>query len=308
MLYQNNIHAKAFRMARDMLKNHNVKDLKLGLIFDRQTDGRVYNKPTIFEVVALIVGDIITSTKRDIIIQERGGNLQRIDEFRPSYLTFQYPLLFPYGEDGYKANILHAYEGEVVPKEEVQLRVPHVMKFNNMLIVDVSPSEACWRIFSFNICTRKPTDGCMFYHLIGEKPVSFTEHATMENVLEKESVIESMFMAWLIANEKYEEERTLKFGKFVTKFVYDKKTRCCKPRKKGYTIRQLIWVPSTTGELFYLRMMLTVIKGLTTYDDILKVGRTQYFSFRDACFAMGFHEDDKEIILAIKEASAWGSR
>lgn len=114
MLDQNNVHAKAFRMTCDMLKNHNVKDLKLRLIFDRQTDGRVYNKPTIFEVVALIVGDIDTDTKRDIIIQERGGNLQRIDEFHPSYLAFQYPLLFPYGEDGYKANVLHAYEGEVV--------------------------------------------------------------------------------------------------------------------------------------------------------------------------------------------------
>lgn len=114
MLDQNNVHAKAFRMTCDMLKNHNVKDLKLRLIFDRQTDGRVYNKPTISKVVALIVGDIDTDTKGDIIIQERGGNLQRIDEFHPSYLAFQYPLLFPYGEDGYKANVLHAYEGEVV--------------------------------------------------------------------------------------------------------------------------------------------------------------------------------------------------
>ncbi|KAI5396015.1 hypothetical protein KIW84_062278 [Lathyrus oleraceus] len=54
-------------------------------------------------------------------------------------------------------------------------------------------------------------------------------------------------------------------------------------------------------------MMLTVVKGPTTYEDILKVGGTQYFSFRDACFAMGFLEGDKEFILAIKEASEWGS-
>lgn len=108
MLDQNNVHAKAFRMTRDMIKNHNVKDLKLRLIYDRQTDGRVYNKPTISEVVALIVGDIDIGTKRDIITQERGGNSQRVDEFHPRYLAFQYPLLFQYGEDGYKANILHA--------------------------------------------------------------------------------------------------------------------------------------------------------------------------------------------------------
>ncbi|CAK8537345.1 unnamed protein product [Lathyrus sativus] len=54
-------------------------------------------------------------------------------------------------------------------------------------------------------------------------------------------------------------------------------------------------------------MMLTVVKGPTTYDNIHKVGGTQYFSFRDACFAMGFLEDDNEFILAIKEESEWGS-
>lgn len=49
--------------------------------------------------------------------------------------------------------------------------------------------------------------------------------------------------------------------------------------------------------------MLIVVKGSTTYEEIRKVVGTQYFTFRDACFAMGFLGDDKEFILAIKEAS-----
>ncbi|XP_058751494.1 uncharacterized protein LOC131624562 [Vicia villosa] len=80
-----------------------------------------------------------------------------------------------------------------------------------------------------------------------------------------------------------------------------------KPRKKGFTIGRLIWVPPSTGELYYLRMMLTVVKGPTTYEEIRKVGDRQYDSFRDACFAIGFLEDDREYIGAIKEASEWGS-
>jgi len=38
--------------------------------------------------------------------------LQRIDEFHASYLAYQYPLLFPYGEDGYKPNISHKDDEE----------------------------------------------------------------------------------------------------------------------------------------------------------------------------------------------------
>lgn len=47
-------------------------------------------------------------------------------------------------------------------------------------------------------------------------------------------------------------------------------------------------------------MMLTIVKGPTSFKDIRKVGETQYFSFRDACFAMEFLEDDMEFIFTIK--------
>jgi hypothetical protein len=107
MLDEFNTHAKVFRMARARLLEDNTSDLKLQLISSRQTDGRIYNKPTVSEVAALILGDVDSAEKRDIIIQARNGHLQRIDEFHPSYLAYQYPLLFPYGEDGYRDDITH---------------------------------------------------------------------------------------------------------------------------------------------------------------------------------------------------------
>lgn len=164
----------------------------------------------------------------------------------------------------------------------------------------MSPSEACWRILSFKIHSRKPVVEHVFFSLIGEKPIYFTEYEIMENVLEKANVIESMFTAWLAANEMYEEARNMTYGPFVSKFVYDKRSRSWKPRNKGFTIRRLMWVPPTIGELFFFRMMLTIVKGPTSFEDIRKVGETQYFSFRDACFAMEFLEDDMEFIFAIK--------
>jgi hypothetical protein len=171
----------------------------------------------------------------------------------------------------------------------------------------VSPSEACWRIFSFPIHGRKPAVERLYYHLEGEHSVYFQDYETIDEVLLKPSVTESMFMAWLEANKKYTQARTLTYGQFVSKFVYNRKKKEWKPRKRGCTIGRLIWVPPSTGELYYFRMMLTVIKGPTTYDDIKKIGDTQYFSYRDACFAMGFLGDDKEYINAIKESKDWGS-
>ncbi|KAI5431135.1 hypothetical protein KIW84_035336 [Lathyrus oleraceus] len=83
MLYEHNVHAQSFRMARDRL----------------------------CEEAALIVGDVDTAEKRDIIVQKQCGELQRIDEYHTSYLGYQYPLLFPYGEDGYRPNVRHHDKG-----------------------------------------------------------------------------------------------------------------------------------------------------------------------------------------------------
>jgi hypothetical protein len=53
--------------------------------------------------------------------------------------------------------------------------------------------------------------------------------------------------------------------------------------------------------------MLTAVKGPRSYEEIHKVSDMQYMSFRDACFAMGFLDDDKEFIGAIREAFQWRS-
>jgi len=107
MLDKYNVHAKSFRMARDRYAEQSYPDLKLRLIADRKKDGRIYNIPTVSEVVSLIVGDVDTASPRDIIMESRIEKLQSINELHTSYLGYQYPLLFPYGEDGYRHDISH---------------------------------------------------------------------------------------------------------------------------------------------------------------------------------------------------------
>lgn len=58
-----------------------VQNLRLRLIFDRKSDDRVYNKPTVSDVAAFIVFDIDSGSERDIMMQVHDGHLQRIDEF-----------------------------------------------------------------------------------------------------------------------------------------------------------------------------------------------------------------------------------
>ncbi|KAL8458190.1 hypothetical protein ACS0TY_035907 [Phlomoides rotata] len=97
-----------FRKARDRLQASNSESVRLSLIQSRTTDGRTHNLQTTSEVAALIVGDIDQSIHgRNIILQTCSGDLQRISELHPCYVPLQYPLLFPYREDGYRIGIQH---------------------------------------------------------------------------------------------------------------------------------------------------------------------------------------------------------
>jgi hypothetical protein len=166
-------------MAHDRLKEGNVKELKLRLIHNRNTDARIYNIPTVSEVAALIVGDVDEGETRDIIIQEQSGQLERISEFHPSYLGYQYPLLFPYGEDGFRRGTLH----KELPN------VP-VTKRNRLTIMD-------W--LSFRIQTRK---------LEGHTLIS-SRRLFQQFLVDGFTMMEAERLAWVRNNQS-----TLRVGKY----------------------------------------------------------------------------------------------
>ncbi|GJT34989.1 hypothetical protein Tco_0925408 [Tanacetum coccineum] len=97
---------KKFRMIGESIKENNACNVKLRLVEKRDKDVREYNLPTANEVAAIIIGDFDdTGRTKDIIVEGTSGVPQRISELHPSYLPLQYPLLFPYAEDGYRDKI-----------------------------------------------------------------------------------------------------------------------------------------------------------------------------------------------------------
>ena len=55
-------------------------------------------------------------------------------------------------------------------------------------------------------------------------------------------------------------------------------------------------------------MMLSTCKGPTSFENIRTIANIQYATYREVCFAMGFLQDDREYVEAIKEAKGLGHR
>lgn len=91
-----------FRRARDAFHADPDFKFKIKLVAPFKKDGSQYATGECPEVVGLIVGEQDQlAVGFEIIVQYKGGKLKHIDMLHPSYMPLQYPILFPYGEDGY---------------------------------------------------------------------------------------------------------------------------------------------------------------------------------------------------------------
>lgn len=171
----------------------------------------------------------------------------------------------------------------------------------------ISACEACWRILSYDVQYRSPAVIRLPFHLPGQQQVVYESYDDLDDVLNKDSVSATMFLEWMKCNKTSEEARKLSYVEFPTKFVWKQKEKEWKARERGFSIGRIYSVPPSLGEAYYLRILLNKVRGPKSFEEIRTVNGKEFSTFRDACYAYGLLDDDKEYIDAIVEASFTGS-
>ncbi|CAN1823222.1 ATP-dependent DNA helicase PIF1 [Linum perenne] len=116
MFDEHNVLTKVFRAARDRVNLGDIHSVKIKLMARRTIDGREYELPTVDEEAGLIVDETGEDTfQPDIVVQYLTNSLERVNYTHTSLIALQYPILFPYGEDGWHGNIpfcFHMVKGD----------------------------------------------------------------------------------------------------------------------------------------------------------------------------------------------------
>ncbi|CAN0922382.1 hypothetical protein LINGRAHAP2_LOCUS33036 [Linum grandiflorum] len=106
MLDTFNVLAKSFRRVRDALQQPANHNLRLRIAGSRVERDRMYELPSGTELAGLIPGDFApTQDDRDIIVNNKTTGLCRITSLNPLFDSLHFPMLFPYGNDGYHNRI-----------------------------------------------------------------------------------------------------------------------------------------------------------------------------------------------------------
>ena len=130
----------------------------------------------------------------------------------------------------------------------------------------------------------------------------------LDSILNRPGIERTMFTEWMRMNSEDSEAQQLTYSEFPTKFVWNSNQKMWTRRRTGRCVGRIYYVPPTTREKYYLRMLLNIIRGSCSYEEIRTVNGVLYATFKEACYALGLLEDDKEWDDCLKEASSWGTR
>ena len=169
----------------------------------------------------------------------------------------------------------------------------------------ISACESIWRVFHFIMHSASPNVVQLQVHLPGQQYVTWNQNGqqTMQDIVQNAAECDTTLTAFFKANREYPElANNLLYQDFPSKFTSQKKTHKWKPRQRGFTIGRLYYVPPTAGERFYLRLLLTTVKGSTSFDDLCTFQGNLAPSFREACLARGILENDQEWQQCLEEA------
>nr|GEX17539.1 hypothetical protein [Tanacetum cinerariifolium] len=332
-----------FRVVGERIRSSDDEKISLRLIVIRQGDGRQYNLPTASEVVALIVGDFdSTKHKRGIILHCQDGDFKRIGELHPSYLPLHYPLFFPYGEDNYRSDIFHERVTDYDEKNKgtrvtmkqglksedrpdvisrvFKIKLDCLMKELNDGHIFGLVKRACHRshdAWSMRCCN--PSCPCTIEYKCTKKfPRQFNETTMLDdsgyalykrrndgNIIKKSGTY--LHNGYVVPYNPGLLRRYQAYinVKWCNQVIFDATESIDYAVDKSFVNETKFesWMELNQTDTFARTLLYVEIPKF--YDDLKKVDDVLYPTYRDAYYARGLLQDDKEYIDGILEASLW---
>lgn len=160
--------------------------------------------------------------------------------------------------------------------------------------------DAMWRIFHFPIHEIVPNVVRLQVHLPNHHMVVFNPAHNLDQVLNRGANQQTTLTAYFAANADQgplgQEARKHTYQEFPQHFTFNQSKKVWKLRERGFALGRMYFLKPTMGEVFYLRTLLTVVKGATSFEDLRRVpdNPLPLPTFHAACLARGLLADDGE--------------
>jgi hypothetical protein len=165
-----------------------------------------------------------------------------------------------------------------------------------------SSSEAAWRLLGFEMNHIFPSVMLLPIHLPNEQSVLFEEGADLRAVVASNP--KSQLMAYF--DNSSETPNDFLYTDFPSQFTWNNRTKEWIPRavlSSRPTIGRMYHVPLMDSEKYYLRLLLTQCRGVSSFEALRTVNGVIHPTFQDTCIALGLLADDQEWDRALTQAA-----
>ncbi|XP_026402586.1 uncharacterized protein LOC113298127 [Papaver somniferum] len=168
----------------------------------------------------------------------------------------------------------------------------------------IGPLEAAWRLYGKWMHEEEPTVVRLAIHLPGQQRFVYDPNNPIDTVSTAAENYKSTLMAYFDYYCNNPTTKAYTYQDFPQHFRWNKGIDWTS-RKRGFAIARMYWVSPNACELYYLRLLLTVVAGASSFDNLETVVdgkvRKQHRTFKAACIALGILGDDREWFKCLEE-------
>ncbi|XP_074299755.1 uncharacterized protein LOC141630914 [Silene latifolia] len=168
----------------------------------------------------------------------------------------------------------------------------------------VSPCEAAWRIFGFDLFETHPPVMPLQMHLPNMQTIRLKSTDNLADVIADEKRSRTPLTEFFKKSATKDCPKLL-YGEFNEHYRWDTGTRTWeKRRNKVIVIGRLVFVAPAEGERFFLRLLLLHIRGPTSFELLKTVNGYICATFQEAALRHRLLEEEDAAELCMAEACA----
>ncbi|XP_021725783.1 uncharacterized protein LOC110692998 [Chenopodium quinoa] len=168
----------------------------------------------------------------------------------------------------------------------------------------VSPCEAAWRIFGFDLFEMHPPVQHLAVHLENMQTVQLRSHEQLDSVVLNERRSRTQLTEFFKANAASPRGTGYLYSEFIEHFRWDATAKAWFQRQnKKLVIGRLACVTPAEGERFFLRLLLGNVRSPKSFSDLRTVNGVLCATFHEAAIKRGLFEEDNVVYSCLSEAA-----
>ncbi|XP_021770753.1 uncharacterized protein LOC110734939 [Chenopodium quinoa] len=186
-----------------------------------------------------------------------------------------------------------------ITKIGVRLPVNEIEQFHSGRWV--SPCEDAWRIFSFDLYEMIPLVLLLQVHLPNQHSVRFNASDQLEDVIVDSRKARTSLIEFFKMNAAFPNKPKLLYSEFSEHFVWKPSSKTWKERSLGGVVSRLAFVSPSKGERYFLRLLLTHVRGPTSFENMRTVNGLLCATFQEAAIKLGLLSEDDAVEKCVVE-------